>query len=427
MVAAGEIAQHDGAVPPGVWPTVLLITEDPALESLASALRARGLRVARPATVDATSTLLTTSQSGVLAVLDTALPPHYSFAAVYRLLHAAPPVPALLLLHPGDAHTHPLLGEAATSLDDYGRLPASPEELVLRVQSLALRAGLPWPTVPTAPVSLPTAATAQFRHGQVIVLLGPKGGVGRSTIAVNLAVGLARLYGKHVALLDANLWHGDVAVLLDLHADRSIASLVEKADHLDLDALRSVLIPHASGVEVLLAPPSPAHVETIPAALPAQVARLCQALFDFVVVDMPSSLEEYVLQLLEVADHVVMVTTPEVAALCNTAELLKLAPNLGWADRLLLVLNRANSGVALDQLEKTLGLPVDVTIVSAGPLILDSANRGQPLLGRDVAGTERVTRDLGRLVARIAGEDIPVWAGKPEHTWWPPWRPHPPL
>jgi pilus assembly protein CpaE len=256
----------------------------------------------------------------------------------------------------------------------------------------------------------------------VIVLLGPKGGVGRSTLACNLAVGLARLYGKHVALIDAQLWHGDLAVLLDLPGERSIASLVDQGDSLDLDALRGVLLRHPSGMEVLLAPPSPELVETIPASLPARVARLCQAVFDFVVVDTPSSLDEYVLQLLEVADRVVLVTTPEVTALRNTVGLLKLAPALGWIDQVLLVLNRANTGIAQEQVEQTLGRAVDVTIPSAGLLLLDAANRGQPLLEQDLMGAEQVTRDLGRLVAHIAGEKQPAWAGKVASRWALPWR-----
>jgi hypothetical protein len=109
-------------------------------------------------------------------------------------------------------------------------------------------------------------------------------------------------------------------------------------------------------------------------------------------------------------------------ALHHTVGLLKLAPTLGCSDKLLLVLNRANTGIALEQVERTLGRPVDVAIMSAGLLMLDAANRGQPLLGQDVTGAEQVTRDIGRLVAQIAGEKEPAWAGKSAPRWSLPWH-----
>jgi pilus assembly protein CpaE len=300
--------------------------------------------------------------------------------------------------------------------DDYVPKPVDLAVLTAKVSRLLVRAQVATGSRGATP------PPAQFHHGQVIVLLGPKGGVGRSMLACNLAVGLARLYGKHVALLDAHLWHGDLAVLLDLSGERSIASLVDQGDSLDLEALRGVLLHHPSGVEVLLAPPSPELVEAIPVSLPARVARLCQPVFDFVVVDTPSSLEEYVLQLLESADRVVLVTTPEVTALRHTVSLLKLAPTLGWIDRVLLVLNRANTGIAREQVERTLGRAVDLTIPSAGLLLLDAANRGQPILEQDGTGAEQVTRALGRLVAHVAGEKEPAWTGRAAPKWSLPWR-----
>ena len=149
---------------------------------------------------------------------------------------------------------------------------------------------------------------------QTVAVFGPKGGVGRSTIAVNLAVGLAQFYGQRVALLDADLWFGDLAVLLDLPREPSIADLVGFGEYLDVDLLRRVLHPHSTGVRVLCAPPQPVLVETIPAALPARVARVCRTPFDFVVVDTGASLDEHVVEVLDVADRILLVTTPELGS-----------------------------------------------------------------------------------------------------------------
>jgi pilus assembly protein CpaE len=207
-----------------------------------------------------------------------------------------------------------------------------------------------------------------------------------------------------------------VAVLLDLPREPSIADLVGFGEYLDPDVLRRVLHPHPSGVRVLCAPPQPALVETIPAALPARVARVCHTAFDFVVVDTGASLDEYVVEVLDVADRILLVTTPELGSLRSCREVVNLAPTLGWRDKLRLVVNRANVGVDLSQVEQTLGLPVTASIVSAQAQAVAGANLGKPMLVLDPTGTARVTRDLGGLVAQLVGEPEPQW-GSPPTAW----------
>jgi pilus assembly protein CpaE len=407
-------------------PLILLFTANPALEELQSALVARGLEAVRVATIEAAQEILVVDRARCVAVLDTYRPSSYSFAAAYRQLHLAPPVPTLLLLSEGPGQP-PVPRDSGTQ-DDYARMPARIDELVLRVQALIIRAGLPLPSLPPPPP--PSAPASQVHHeaprlrdGQIIVMFGPKGGVGRSTIATNLAVGLAQRYDKQVVLVDADLWFGDVSVLLDLRGERSFASLVDHGEQLDLDVLRDVLIPHTSGVRALLAPPEPALVEMIPPYLPARVANAYRALFDFVIVDTHPSMEEYMLQLLEIADRILLVTTPELSSIRNTGQVLKLANTLGIRDKLLLVLNRANSGVQIEHLEQTLGVRADFTLVSAGARVVEAANQGMPVLLMDPTGKEQITRDMGKLVARIADEPEPQWDTKPTATRRSIWRP----
>ncbi|HZR98377.1 MAG TPA: AAA family ATPase [Chloroflexota bacterium] len=405
-------------------PLVVLFTANPELEGLQGALGARGLHVVRVETVDAGRDLLATERPRAVAVLDTFRPSTYSFAAVYRLLHQDPPVPTLVLLSDGPGA--PPVPRDDSALDDYARMPARLDELVLRVQALVLRAGMTLPEAAppaAATAAAPPAGAPRLRSGEVIVMFGPKGGVGRSTIATNLAVGLAQRYGKQVVLVDADLWFGDVSVLLDLRGERSFATLVDHGDQLDVDVLSNVLVPHSSGIKALLAPPDPALVETIPPFLPARVATAYRALFDYVIVDTHPSMEEYMLQLLEVADRILLVTTPELSSIRNTGQVLKLASTLRLHDKLAIVLNRANSGVQLEHLEQTLGVRVDHTIVSAGPRVVEAANQGLPVLLMDPGGREQITRDLGRLVAKIAGEPEPQWDGKQAAPRRSRWRP----
>jgi pilus assembly protein CpaE len=331
-----------------------------------------------------------------VAVLDTFQPAPFDGAAITHLLQGTPAIPTLVLLHEHGGHRQPRGRKQTRGTEDYARLPAPIDELVLRVQALILRAGLRLPVEPTT-----------TRHGQVLAVFGLKGGIGRSTIAANLAVGLTQNYGYRVALVDGDLWYSAQRALLDLHGDRDITRLRHLGAELDEHALSEVLVPHASGVQVLLAPAEPTLVETIPPDLLAQAAAAYRAQFDFVIVDTHPSMEEYVLQVLDIADRIMLVTTPELGPIRSTVEVLHLAEKLGWEQKLMLVVNRADSGVDTDHLAAALGRPVEATIVSAGKPVLAAGNLGKPLLMTDRDGTERITRDLNRLVARVAGEPEP--------------------
>jgi pilus assembly protein CpaE len=162
----------------------------------------------------------------------------------------------------------------------------------------------------------------------------------------------------------------------------------------------------------VLAPPDPSLVETIPTDLPARVANGYRALADFVVVDTHPSMEEYILQLLDVADRIILVTTPEMSSIRNTAQVLRLATELRLREKMVLVLNRSNSGVQLEHLQETVGMRVDASIVSAGRKVVEAANNGMPVLLVDPTGREQITRDLAKLVAMVAGEPEPRWDNK---------------
>lgn len=420
------MSQHDGlaidsaqASPgPPIWereapvsdaPSILLFTANPLLDGLESALQAHNLIAMRVSSLSKARQLLASRRGRSIAVLDTYRPAPYSFDAVYNLLHDPPAVPTLIFVNEGQEHASPPPWEATRATDDYAVLPASVGELVMRVQSLLLRSGLPLPMDSLSPVAQPRLR----RQGQMVALFGLKGGIGRSTIATNLAVGLVQLFGKSAVLVDTDLWYSAQKHLLDLQSEKSILSIVEQGNHLDQEVLRRILIPHASGVQVVLGPQDLAQVERVPVDLPATIAAAYREMFDFVIVDTHPSMEEYVLQVLEAADRILLVTTPEVGPLRSTANVLKVATALGWREKMLLVLNRANAGVDADRIEQTLNMPVYATIVSAGPQVTEAANRGQPIIMLDRHGKEQVTRDLVRLVARLADAPEPSWTTEP--------------
>lgn len=242
--------------------------------------------------------------------------------------------------------------------------------------------------------------------GQVVAVFSPKGGVGRTTLAVNLAVAAASL-GKKVALVDASLQFGDVGVLLNLNPkNKSIADLVPELETGEgqFDSLDTFLINHSSGIRVLLAPPSPEQAELVsPTSVRRVVARL-RLDHDIVFVDCPSAFSETTLAVLDEADVVLTLLSLEITSIKNMRLFLEVADQLGYGpEKIRLVLNRADStlGIRVADVEHSIGRKIDHTVVSDGRSVVYALNRGVPffLSNRDA----QVSQDVLRLATAIAG------------------------
>src|SRR5207248_4113576 len=132
-----------------------------------------------------------------------------------------------------------------------------------------------------------------------------------------------------------------------------------------------------------------------------------RSLYEQVIVDCSASLDELNLDLLEKATRVLLIVTPEMGALHNTARFLGLAERLGHTEKISLVLNRSNSGISAEDLQRTLGMPVSCGIVSAGRMMLDAVNEGSTLFAMDPTRRERITQDLAAIVELVAGREQP--------------------
>ncbi|MEI8166752.1 MAG: response regulator, partial [Chloroflexales bacterium] len=138
-------------------------------------------------------------------------------------------------------------------------------------------------------------------EGQVIAVFSPKGGVGTSSVAANLAVALRQLTNKKVALVDANVVFGDLTVILNLRSDKTIIELAQRVEELDRDLLNDVLATHTSQVKVLLAPPDPQRGELVTADHIRAILSAMRQEFDYVVVDTPASFQDRSLAVLDMA------------------------------------------------------------------------------------------------------------------------------
>jgi pilus assembly protein CpaE len=256
-----------------------------------------------------------------------------------------------------------------------------------------------------------TAASTDDRghDGQIVALFSPKGGVGRTTVAVNLAVAAATELGRSVVLMDGSFQFGDVGVLLNLNPkNKSIADLVPELEAGDPElSLDTFVINHSAGIRVLLAPPSPEMAELI---TPAGVKRVLDALrrqHDLVIVDCTSWFNETTLAILDSADVVLTMLSLEITSIKNMRLFLEVADQLGYEqNKVKLVLNRADSslGIRVADVESSIGRKVDHTIVSDGRSVVYALNRGVPffLSNREA----QVSQDILRLAQSVAGERV---------------------
>ena len=250
------------------------------------------------------------------------------------------------------------------------------------------------------------AAAAAHEPGRVVAVFSPKGGVGRTTIAVNVAVAAASEPGSRVALVDGSFQFGDVGVLLNLNPkSKSIADLVPELEAGgDPESLDTFVMTHSSGLKVLLAPPSPELAEMVTPAAAKRVLEVLRGRYDLVVVDCASSFSDPTLAILDAADTILTILTLEITSIKNLRLFLEVADQLGYpGDKIQLVLNRADSalGIRVADVEHSIGRKVDHTVVSDGRSVVYALNRGVPffLSNREA----QVSQDVLRLARSLTG------------------------
>ena len=245
-------------------------------------------------------------------------------------------------------------------------------------------------------------------------MFSPKGGVGCTTVATNVAAALSHDLHLRVALMDGNLAFGDVGVFFDLPPSRSLADFQFPPEQIDAEFVQGSLSHHrASGVDILLAPPRPEMAEMITTEQLRRVLAVLKTTHDFVIVDTSSSLDERMLTILEAADRILLVFTLEITAIrdakmfLDVAELLKFPP-----EKTLLVLTRAQSGqgISVNDPEQALARTLTAEISSDNRLIVRSINQGEPVVVGE--RNAQVAQDLIGLtrgvVAVTRGEDAPA-------------------
>jgi pilus assembly protein CpaE len=254
-----------------------------------------------------------------------------------------------------------------------------------------------------APTNGHAAEPPRRGQGKVVTFFAPKGGVGRTTLAVNFAVAAKTELDKRVALVDGGLQFGDVGVLLNLNPkNNTIADVAREMIGGDLETLESTLVDHSSGIRVLMAPPSPEMADLVtPDHLGRIVAALRQS-HDLVVIDSTALLQDATLAFFDQSDVILAVLTLEITNIKNIRQFLALVDQLGYPeDKVQLVLNRADSGygIRLQDVESSVGRKITHQVVSDGRTVVFALNRGVPFVV--AAPQARVSEDVIRMARSV--------------------------
>src|SRR3954447_9405703 len=223
--------------------------------------------------------------------------------------------------------------------------------------------------------------TGDGSRGRLITVCSPKGGVGKTTLAVNLAVALSGS-GAKVCIVDLDLAFGDVAITLQLFPARTISDAVHLESGLDFPVLEPLLTVYRDQLSALVAPVQPDAKDGIPASLVGRILKLLKSHFEFVVVDTSPAFDEYVLQAFDETDELLLVTTLDVPTLKNVKVAVETLDLLNFPkSQRHLVLNRADDKVGLtaDKVESTLGMPISAAIPTSSQ-VAHATNSGEPIV-----------------------------------------------
>ena len=218
--------------------------------------------------------------------------------------------------------------------------------------------------------------------GQIVTVFAAKGGCGKTMLAVNLGVALARLGVPRVCVVDLDLSFGDVAISVQLDPLRTILDALPMAGHLDESGAASLLTRYQPGLDMLLAPVTPGDAEKIPPRLVGELLAVLRGMYDFVIVDTPAQFNEHVLTAMDVSSRLVLLTTPDVTALKNLRVALDMLDMLSYPRQIRsVVVNRADSkvGLSLDHVRKVVRSEIAAHIPSSRAVPM-SVNKGAPIV-----------------------------------------------
>ncbi|MCX7923416.1 MAG: response regulator [Clostridia bacterium] len=218
---------------------------------------------------------------------------------------------------------------------------------------------------------------------KVITVFSTKGGVGKTTIASNLAVSIARLTKKKVALIDLDLQFGDVAIMLNVSVKNTISDLIKEINMLDSDLIEDYLVTHFSGVRVLPAPIKPEYAEYITSSHVEKIIKTLKENYHYIIVDSSASFHETVLASLDISDRILFLSTLDLPTIKNVKAGIDVMESLRYSkEKISVILNKASEqfGIRYKDFENTLKHNIWAYVPEDSQTVITSANKGFPFV-----------------------------------------------
>lgn len=240
-------------------------------------------------------------------------------------------------------------------------------------------------------------------RGKVVTVFSTKGGIGKTTIATNLAVALAEKTGTQVGIVDADLQFGDVALFLNLVPRATIADLVRDIDNLDAHVLEGYLAQFRNSVKLLPAPVRPEQAETVTAGHLSTILKTMRSSFNYTIIDTAPTFSDSMLAVLDASDIILVVAALDLPTIKNVKLCLEIMESLNYGqDKVKVVLNRADTDadINLGDVEASLRYKFSAAIPSDGKIVVASVNKGVPfVVSHPAAPVAHSLFELARLVA----------------------------
>ena len=386
---------------PAVRPAVAVLLPDSEADKVALELHAGGFD---PIFVRHGRELVETlalRKEIVLAVVDPAADPDNDLDGLGGARPATRTSPALIVVDAdGLEDFDPSTGHPD---DEYVIRPYSAESIRWRVEAMCIRsAAVDDGSGPVLQGDIENGSWG--RRGQLVAVFNPKGGVGKTTIALNLAAVLAAR-GQRVLMIDADTVTGHVDISLGMEGVPTVVDAwrdeQEGGPAIPFLELASA---HTSGLRVLPLTSSPIHTELLEPQRVAQAMTVARRGVDFVIADLHPSYSPLNRAVFDKADRIMIPLTPDLPAIRATVKLRDVADELGMRDRLSLIINRANTGVSVTDVESAVGIPAYGQVRSAGLTLVRAVNEGRTLV--DIAPKDPITQDFFTLADKLLGREV---------------------
>jgi pilus assembly protein CpaE len=305
----------------------------------------------------------------MLIILDVTMPEMDGYELCRRLRKMPEYARAPIMMLTANDSLEERINGLEAGADDYMSKPFEPVELRARAMALLRRA-------------VPEPSLEQKQEGRTYAVFSLRGGVGVTTIATNLAVGLSQVWGGNPLLIDLAFTGGQSALMLNLPLRTSWGQLAQRnPEDVDDSILEAVFLHHDSGVRVLASPTQLEHSELISPEVVSHVLKLSRQKAPAMILDMPHDFQETTLAGLDIADQILLVITPELAAVRGASNALAVFDQLDYLPtKTTLVLNYTfeRGALARKDIETALRRPIDIVLPYAGETMVRAVNLGTP-------------------------------------------------